>query len=134
MKRTHIVLIVVIAIAIGAILATLGDASTYVSFANADQNPNEDFTVIGYLDKAADMNYDAKKNTFTFYAVDKEGNRKKVLYPQPKPQDFERSEEITMKGHSRDSLFVAEEILMKCPSKYNEQNQLVDPNQIYTEN
>lgn len=133
MKRTHIAIIILIAAAMGAIIVTLGDASTYVSFETADKNVSEDFTVIGYLDKEAEMNYDARRNLFTFYALDKEGNRKKVVYAQPKPQDFERSEEITMQGHSADSVFVANQILMKCPSKYNEQNELVDPNQIYTE-
>jgi len=46
------------------------------------------------------------------------------VYREPKPQDFERSEEITMKGHATDSAFVAREILMKCPSKYNDQQQM----------
>jgi len=53
-----------------------------------------------------------------------------VIYNQPKPQDFERSEEITMTGYATDSAFIATDILMKCPSKYNEQNE-VDSDKIY---
>ena len=124
MKRSHIVIILIIAVAIGAIIATINDASTYVGFSEANANPNTTYTVIGYLDKDASMNYDARSNQLEFGAVDKEGIRKKVVYHQPKPQDFERSEEITMKGYSTDSAFVAKEILMKCPSKYNETNEL----------
>jgi cytochrome c-type biogenesis protein CcmE len=60
-----------------------------------------------------------------FTAVDKEGGRSVVLYNQPKPTDFERSEEITLTGHATDSLFVATEILMKCPSKYTNQEEVV---------
>ena len=45
----------------------------------------------------------------------------KVFYYDSKPQDFERSEKITMTGYASDSGFIAETILMKCPSKYNEQ-------------
>ncbi len=124
MKRTHIAIIIVIAVAIGAIIATMSDASTYVGFAEAAENPGTKYTVIGQLDTSAPMNYNARKNKFTFYAVDKNGEASRVFYNQPKPQDFERSEEITMKGHATDTAFVASEILMKCPSKYNEQNKM----------
>lgn len=123
MKRTHIAIIVVIALAIGAIMVTISDASTYVGFDRALENPGTKYTVIGYLDKEADMDYDARGNRFTFTAIDKEGREQQVIYHQPKPQDFERSEEITMKGYSTDTAFVAEEILMKCPSKYNDQTE-----------
>jgi cytochrome c-type biogenesis protein CcmE len=124
MKRSHIAIIVVIAVAIGAIMVTINDASTYVGFAKADAARGTKYTVIGYLDKDAPMDYDARAQTFEFTAIDKEGLRRKVVYNQPKPQDFERSEEITMKGYATEDTFVAEEILMKCPSKYNEQNEM----------
>lgn len=124
MKRTHIALIIIIAVAMGAIMVSLGDASTYVNFEQAERNPGTKYTVIGYLDKEATMNYDAQANRFSFGAVDKNGSKQKVIYHQPKPQDFERSEEITMKGYATDSAFIAEEILMKCPSKYNEKNEM----------
>lgn len=124
MKRTHIAIIVIIAVAIGAIITTINDASTYVGFNRAEENPGTKYTVIGYLDKEAAMDYNARANRFTFTAIDKEGQKRRVFYNQPKPQDFERSEEITMKGYATDSAFVASEILMKCPSKYNEQNEI----------
>jgi cytochrome c-type biogenesis protein CcmE len=124
MKRTHIAIILFIAVAIGAIMVTISDASTYVGFTRAEENPGTKYTVIGYLDKDAPMDYNARANRFTFSAIDKEGGSRKVFYNQPKPQDFERSEEITMKGFATDTAFIAEEILMKCPSKYNEQNDV----------
>ena len=124
MKRTHIAIIVTIAVAVGAIMATISDASTYVGFAEANANPGTKYTVIGQLDTNAEMSFDARSSIFSFYATDKEGAYHQVIYNQPKPQDFERSEEITMKGYAKDSVFVADEILMKCPSKYNETNKL----------
>jgi cytochrome c-type biogenesis protein CcmE len=124
MKRSHIAIIVVIAVAIGAIMASINDASTYVGFSDAQDTPGTSYTVIGQLDKEAPMDYNARNQVFKFQAIDKEGNRSLVVYNQPKPQDFERSEEITMKGFATDTAFVAEEILMKCPSKYNEQNEM----------
>lgn len=133
MKKTHIVLIIFSAILVGSIMWTYFDASTYANFELADNNKGQTFTVVGYLDKEVDMNFDARKSIFTFTAIDKSGEKKVVIYNQPKPTDFERSEEITMKGVSTDSVFVASEILMKCPSKYNEQNQMAGSNNSYTE-
>jgi len=124
MKKTHIILIAVIAIAIGAIISTIGDASTYENFITASDNEGTKVTVIGYLDKDAERNFDPRKNEFIFHAIDKEGNRSEVVYNEPEPQDFARSEEITMKGYMKDDRFIAEEILMKCPSKYSEENEI----------
>lgn len=126
MKKTHIIALVLIFITIGVVVATLSDSSTYIDFESAKHNAGQTYTVIGELDKNSEMVYDARKNMFTFYATDKEGNSSKVFYHQPKPQDFERSEDITMKGFATDSGFVANEILLKCPSKYNEQSTLAE--------
>ncbi len=124
MKKSHIALVLLIAVAIGAIMVTISDASTYVGFKQANETPGTKYTVIGFLDKDAPMDYDARAQEFSFTAIDKEGLKKTVIYNQPKPQDFERSEEITMKGYATDTAFIAEEILLKCPSKYNEQNEI----------
>ena len=123
MKKTHIVLIAAIAAAIGAIISTIGDASTYENFTSAKENEGTKVTVIGYLDKEAERSFDPRKNEFIFTAIDKEGVKSTVVFNEPEPQDFARSEEITMKGYMKGDRFVAEEILMKCPSKYAEENE-----------
>lgn len=133
MKKTHIVLIIIIAVLIGAILVMFKDAGTYASFELAENNSGDQFTVIGYLDKDASMHFNPRSTMFSFTAVDKLGNKSKVYYNQPKPQDFERSEEITMKGFATDTAFIAQEILMKCPSKYNEQNEMAGNENSYVE-
>ncbi len=38
MKKSHIIAIIIIAVAIGAILSTVADSSTYASFAMAEDN------------------------------------------------------------------------------------------------
>lgn len=133
MKKTHVLLIVVLAVAIGAVISTIGDASTYVDFSLAQKNAGESFTVIGYLDKESSRDYDPRTGLLTFRAIDKSGDRRTVRYHGPEPQDFVRSEEITMKGYARDSVFIADEILMKCPSKYNESNEIDASESIYYE-
>lgn len=128
MKRSHIASIVLIAVAIGAIIATTLNSSTYVDFDKAEANIGKQYTVIGQLNKEKEMNYSPRVNQFTFTAIDKKGNERLVIYNEPKPQDFERSEEITMTGYATDSAFVAEKILMKCPSKYNDNNEVASDN------
>ena len=130
MKNSQIAIIVAIAILIGYSLVRLGNSSTYSSFEDAIALNGEKTTVIGFLDLEGTMDFNPKTVQFSFTAKDKKGNISQVIYNQPKPQDFERSEEITMTGYATDSAFIATEILMKCPSKYNEQNE-VDSHKIY---
>ena len=70
--------------------------------------------------------YDAFKdaNHFAFYMKDEKGDVKKVIYSGTKPQDFERSEKLVLIGKMSNDTFYASKILMKCPSKYN--NDLVE--------
>jgi cytochrome c-type biogenesis protein CcmE len=56
--------------------------------------------------------------------LDDKGVRKEVKLLKAKPQDFERSESVVLIGKVENDTFHAKEILMKCPSKYNEQNQI----------
>jgi cytochrome c-type biogenesis protein CcmE len=121
MKKIHVIGIVVIAIAIGAIVSTMSSASTYASFAQAAQNPGDDFHVVGKLNKGKEFTYDPQTdaNLFIFYMMDNEGVEKKVTLNRPKPQDFERSEQIVIIGKCDGNDFYAYDILMKCPSKYN---------------
>ncbi len=122
MKKTHIILIVIIAVAIGAILTTLNNTSTYASFTEAKESPDTEFHVVGKLDKEKETVYNPKENAnlFTFYMKDNKGVESKVVLHKNKPQDFERSEQIVLIGKMQGNEFHASEILMKCPSKYND--------------
>lgn len=131
MKKSHIIGIIVIALAIGIIMSSAGDASTYVSFGEAIervQNGNETKVhVVGRLKKDAKghivgMNYDplVDPNYFSFTLVDTNRVEQQVVYFNPKPQDFERSEQVVITGSMQNNVFVADKILLKCPSKYVE--------------
>ena len=128
MKKTHIIGIIVIALAIGAIISTINDAGTYMTFAQAKQHPDMEFTVIGELNKSRDITYDPEVNVnlFSFYVIDKDGDEQKIIFHGTKPQDFERSEQITLQGKMVDGTFICTKILMKCPSKYNDGKEEVE--------
>lgn len=122
MKKGHIVAFVIIAVAIGMIISTFLDSSTYATFGEAMEQPGKEFHVSGTLNLNKDMVYNPEQNAnlFSFYLVDSEGLEKKVMFNGSKPQDFERSESVVITGKMKGDAFLADKILMKCPSKYND--------------
>ncbi len=125
MKKIHIVGIIVIAVAIGVILTSLKNTSTYADFNEALANPDKEYHVVGKLNKNEPLIYDPKINAdeFIFTLIDNKGVEKKVVLHKSKPQDFERSEQIVVIGKMHEGEFHANDILMKCPSKYNDGKQ-----------
>jgi len=122
MKKTSIIIIVLIALAIGAIISTTSDASSYENFSVATENPGKEFHIVGTLNKTKEKYFDPKKdaNYFTFYLIDDKGEEQKVVYHAPEPADFERSEKIVIIGKMEGDHFEASKILLKCPSKYTD--------------
>lgn len=128
MKKTHIIGIIVIALAIGIIISTAGDAGTYVTFDEAKKmsakNVDKLVHVVGELPKSNQGEIigmdESDKLSFSFELVDETKSKCRVYYNEPKPVDFERSEKVVVVGKMSGEVFVAEKILMKCPSKYVE--------------
>lgn len=121
MKKIHIIALLVIAVAFGVILTSLSNNSTYASFKEATDHPGNTYHVVGKLDRTKAFEYDAhvNANLFTFYLVDKDGTEKKVMLGKPKPDDFEKSDQIVVIGKANgNDCFIAADVLMKCPSKY----------------
>jgi cytochrome c-type biogenesis protein CcmE len=130
MKKGHLLGIGIIAIAIVIIISSIGDASTYESFSTAKQmkenGSDKDIHVVGVLKKSQEgivegIEVNEDKTSFYFLMVDNEGTEQKVFYNEPVPTDFSRSDQVVVIGSYRnEELFIAEKILMKCPSKYQE--------------
>jgi len=130
MKKSHILILVVIAAAIAIIVSTAGDASTYVDFGQAlvmsTSGNKKEIHVVGVLKKDANghiigLEEGADKVSFSFIMVDDKGKEQKVTYDQPMPSDFTRSEKVVVIGSYDHENFKASKILLKCPSKYQEQ-------------
>lgn len=121
MKTFHIVLIVIIVMAIGVIISTFTDTSTYTNFKEAGRYPGKEYHIIGKLIKDKPIVYDSKMNAnqFSFFMLDDKGNEKQVIYAGSKPQDFEKSEQVVVMGKMVGETFKASSLLLKCPSKYN---------------
>ena len=122
MKKMHILAIIAIIAGISIIVVGSKDVSTYSSFAEAAKT-DQSVKITGTLDKDQELIYDPEvnPNLFSFYMNDGDNVSKKVLLSRPKPQDFERAESIVVTGIMKGEEFVASEILMKCPSKYKDE-------------
>lgn len=129
MKKTHIFGIVIIAVCVMIIMSTAGDASTYVSFKEAKTlatgGEDKKIHVVGQLAKDGQGNIlgiqpSEDKLSFSFMMVDENQQEQRVFYNEPMPADFTRSEQVVVIGSYHNDVFVADQILMKCPSKYQE--------------
>lgn len=134
MKKTHIVALVAIAVAIAALVSIAGQASVYTNFSLAAAQPDRTHQVVGHLstDKPVEYNPEVDANSFSFYMKDESGSERKVICQKEKPSEFERSEQIVLKGRMKGDVFVAHDILLKCPSKYQDE-QLQNGNMVYYE-
>ena len=125
MKKTHILVLVFVVAAIGVIISLFANTSTYTDFSAAIENPGKQFHVIGKLVKGKPIVYDTKvdANKFTFYMTDQKGVERQVTYKGAKPQDFDKSEQVVVIGKMENNAFVASSLLLKCPSKYNDEKK-----------
>jgi cytochrome c-type biogenesis protein CcmE len=121
MKKSAIVGLITIAICIGFLVSLNAETDSYSNFKEAAKSEREEH-VMGYWEKEKGMYYDALKdpNHFAFYMKDENGTINKVVLNGSKPQDFERSEKLVLIGKMQHDTFYASKILMKCPSKYND--------------
>ena len=131
MKKMQLLLIGVIMVAIVVLILTSNDTSTYGNFKTATTTEHS-VKIVGTLVKDKPMIYDPAKdpNYFSFYMKDNKNIEKQVVLKAAKPQDFERSEQIVLTGQMKDGIFEASDMLMKCPSKYKEDEIYVKSKEI----
>ncbi len=133
MKQTHIIAIVIVAIAIFIIISTAGSTSQYLTFddikAKTLSGDDAKYHVIGTLPR--DINGDVSgieyqptidPNYLAFNLLDETGHKERVICYSPPAgiQDFTKSEQVVIIGRFKNQEFIADEILLKCPSKYEE--------------
>jgi len=91
--------------------------STYTNFSDAESRKSAH--VVGKWEDSKDFGFSIDDKQFTFFMEDEEGNVRKVIYPKPKPNNFEQAEKLVVIGNMQNGVFYANDMLMKCPSKYN---------------
>ncbi len=97
--------------------------STYTNFEKASEMKSAH--VAGVWDDSQDYGFSPETKVFSFFMTDEAGNTKRVVYSKPKPNNFEQADRLVVIGEMRGETFYANDMLMKCPSKYND----TDPSQ-----
>ena len=92
----------------------------YVSFADVTTS-NGVVQVMGKIDFEA-VTYETEKSCMVYEITDLEdqesGRRLKVIYAGVVPGNFEQATSVVAKGEYRDGALYADQLLVKCPSKY----------------
>lgn len=120
LKRGIALGVVVIAAAIGLLsLVTGGGVTPYVGF-NEARAAKGNVQVMGEI-IGNESSYDPQAGAFSFFITDANGDRMKVVYDGTKPGNFDQATSVVCIGRYENETFHAEKLLIKCPSKYQEQ-------------
>lgn len=122
MKKVYLVAALMIATAVIIFVTAADDMSTYATFEDAISSGNR-VKIAGQLAKDKEMYYNPQEdpNRFEFFIKDTDGQERKVVLLQEKPKDFELSEQLVLTGQMEGDAFIATDLLMKCPSKYKDE-------------
>jgi cytochrome c-type biogenesis protein CcmE len=88
----------------------------YVSFEEASRSGKKVQVAGGLVENSTEY-LDASEE-LRFAMVDEEGHTLTVLYNGVKPGNFEEAVQIVAVGSYSEGVFHAEQLLVKCPSKY----------------
>ena len=95
----------------------------YMNFEQAEVSGSRAH-VVGQWVEERSFQYDPNHNLFSFYMQDDAGTVRRVHYANPKPPNFEDAEKLVVEGRAEGDVFLAQHILVKCPSKYNDARSL----------
>jgi cytochrome c-type biogenesis protein CcmE len=123
MKAKYILgIVIIVTFIVWAGISFNKTLTPYVSIAEAKLTAS---TVQVKGQRADDGTFDTDNNLFTFRLVDDQGEQITVVYDGAKPGNFEQASEVVCVGKYENGSFIAKEILVKCPSKYMEEQAKV---------
>lgn len=122
-KRIIVFITAIVLLTLSIILMSDDLFSPYVSFSYAESHPGKYVQVIGKRGKHDGVKHGDKG--FSFTMTDDSGAKLNVYHSGVKPVNFEHAEQVVALGkYSKDNLtFMAEKILVKCPSKYEKEKR-----------
>ena len=122
MKVSTVVPIVVSFLAIGVSMAVFQSSSTpYITVAQARKMSGDRLNLGVEIDKAT-IHPSLTKNVLEFDAKDKNGEKIHVKHVG-EMVDISKAERVTCIGKLEGDVFVSQQMLVKCPSKYEEEKK-----------
>jgi cytochrome c-type biogenesis protein CcmE len=122
MKRNLRTILGVAVLLVFGVMAFLNFSKTiapYVPFAEA-RAASGAVQVAGFPDHRA-ATFDPASGQFLFSIEDEDGDVMKVQFDGVRPGNFDQAEKIVIIGKYENDTFNASQILVKCPSKYDDQ-------------
>ncbi len=121
MKAKYIVGgIIIVVFAVWGITNLMSTTISYVTISEAPRSPGT-IQVMGEVDFET-VHYDVENSQMSFVITDPEDEtgmiRLKIVYSGTVPGNFEQATSVVVKGQYRDNAFMADQLLVKCPSKY----------------
>lgn len=109
-------IIIILVFVVFGILSFKKSLTPYVSFEEA-RRTNAVVQVIGKVAQGESA-YDTTTHFFRFTLRDPEGDALDVVFDGVKPANFEQASDVVVIGKYVEGKFVANQVLVKCPSKY----------------
>jgi cytochrome c-type biogenesis protein CcmE len=109
--------VVIVAFIVFGAVSFMDSNVEYTDFAKAEKTSKK-VQVKGTWVKEKETQFDSKAGQFIFYMIDDNSREVKVVLDGAKPNNFELATSIVAKGRYKDGYFHANELLTKCPSKY----------------
>jgi len=118
MKGKYIIgIIVIVGFMVFGAISLKKSLTPYVGFAQAKKS-DETVQIIGKVVER-ETYYDTLAQNLVFTLTDKNSHDKmKVLYHGVKPGNFDQATEIVAIGNYKGDAFHSDQLLVKCPSKY----------------
>ena len=119
MKKSYVIGGVVIVLAMAmAMYSFKSTLTSYVSLSEAKAS-NRPVQVAGIVVEGTDR-YDLKTNNLLFTLREDGGDEMKVEYDGPRPGNFDNVNKVVAIGkyEPKRKVFLARELLVKCPTKY----------------
>lgn len=121
MKPKVIIGVVLIVTFTSLLMYNFGNSiSTYVDFDTAERLGDRNVHVVGSWEQSEPAGFSMQTKSFSFHMKDEKGEVKRVIYSKAKPNNFDQAERLVVIGQFKNGVFYADEMLMKCPSKYND--------------
>jgi cytochrome c-type biogenesis protein CcmE len=124
MKPRVIIGVVAIVGFTSLLMINLGQSiESYVDFEEAENRTGNRVHVVGNFVPDMPHGYNTQTRMFTFHMQDNNGNVRRVSYNKPKPANFDDAESLVVIGKLRNGIFYSDDMLIKCPSKYNDASE-----------
>jgi cytochrome c-type biogenesis protein CcmE len=122
MKKKYIIGLAIAAVFLTLAIYSFDDSRVEYTDISKAQSSGKTVQIIGKRIESKPWGYNTKTDLLTFFMEDDKGKVTEVSHVGPPPNNFDTAPSLVLKGKFENNIFVATQILTKCPSKYEGQD------------